>query len=156
MNERFRYAIASDLVSIVGLLAADDLGSRREDPSVPLHQAYTEAFEAIDRDPHNELVVVEVDGALAGTLQLTFIPNLTHLGAWRCLIEGVRIHPDLRGKGIGRRLFSWAIARARERGCRMVQLTTDKQRPMAKIFYEQLGFRSTHEGLKLNLEEQQP
>ena len=46
----------------------------------------------------------------------------------------------------------WAIDRARERGCRIVQLTTDKTRPDALRFYETLGFRATHEGMKLHLE----
>jgi GNAT superfamily N-acetyltransferase len=85
-------------------------------------------------------------------LQLTFIPYLTHQGSWRALIEGVRVHKDYRSHGIGKALFSWAIERARQRNCRMVQLTTDKARPEALRFYQQLGFQASHEGMKLHLD----
>ena len=85
-------------------------------------------------------------------LQLTFIPYLTHQGTWRALIEGVRVHNACRGQGIGKAMFEWAIERARQRGCRMVQLTTDKTRPDALRFYEQLGFVASHEGMKLHLD----
>ena len=84
-------------------------------------------------------------------LQLTFIPYLTHIGSWRCLIEGVRIHSNFRGQGLGTAFFKWAIERAKSRHCRIVQLTSDKQRPDALRFYQALGFKATHEGFKLTL-----
>jgi GNAT superfamily N-acetyltransferase len=70
-------------------------------------------------------------------LQLTFVPYLTYQGG-------------VRSQGAGKALFEWAIARARERGCVMIQLTTDKSRPAAKRFYEGLGFVASHEGMKLH------
>ena len=54
-----------------------------------------------------------------------------------------------RGTGAGRALLGWVVGRTRERGCRMVQLTTDKRRPDARRFYEALDFEATHEGMKL-------
>ena len=84
-------------------------------------------------------------------LQLTFIPYLTYIGSWRCLIEGVRIHSDHRGRRLGRQFFEWAIARAKTRRCRIVQLTSDKERSSALRFYESPGFKATHEGFKLKL-----
>lgn len=132
------------------MLANDPLGARREDFRDPLPSSYHDAFDAIDRDLNNELVVVERDGAVIGVLQLTFIPYLTYRGGWRALIEGVRVAADQRGGGVGRALFEWAIERARERGCHLVQLTSDKQRPDAIRFYESLGFRASHEGMKLH------
>ena len=95
--------------------------------------------------------MVEDDGRVIGVLQLTFIPYLTYRGGWRALIEGVRVDRRHRSAGIGRRLFEWAIARSRERGCHLVQLTSDKQRPDAIRFYESLGFAASHEGMKLHL-----
>ena len=86
-----------------------------------------------------------------GTLQLTFIPYLTYEGGWRAQIEAVRITSALRGDGLGHDLFAWAIDRARERGCHLVQLTTDKRRADARRFYEALGFTASHEGMKLHL-----
>ena len=85
-------------------------------------------------------------------LQLTFIPYLTHIGSWRCLIEGVRIHTKYRGQGLGTEFFEWAIERAKAKNCNIIQLTSDKQRTDALRFYESLGFEATHEGFKLKLE----
>lgn len=148
MKLNYREAVEADLLALVKLFADDPLGAKREDSSEPLNPAYLSAFAAIDTDPNNELVVIENDGRLVGTLQLTFLPNLTRLGSWRCQIEGVRIHRDFRGKKLGTRFFRWAIERARQKGCRLVQLTSDKQRPEAIKFYESLGFHATHEGFK--------
>ena len=148
---QFRPAVDTDLPALVAMLADDPLGALREDNSHPLNQAYTDAFAEIDRDPNNALVVSEIDGRLAGMLQLTYIPYLTHTGSWRCLVEGVRVHPDFRGRGLGRLFLEWAIDSARRRQCRIIQLTSDKQRPDALRFYESLGFEATHEGFKMKL-----
>ena len=147
----FRKANSDDVEQLVHMLADDALGSKREDLSSPLNPAYQQAFAVIDVDPNNELILVEQAGSLAGMLQLTFIPYLTHVGSWRCLIEGVRIARSQRGQGLGTLMLEWAIERARERGCAMVQLTADKQRAKAHRFYEALGFKASHEGMKLKL-----
>lgn len=147
----FRRAIRTDLERIVQLLADDPLGSKREVLSTPLASSYVRAFEAIVEGNNNELIVAEQNATIIGVLQITFIPYLTHQGSWRALIEGVRVAAEFRSVGIGRHLFAWAIKRAEERGCRLVQLTSDKSRPDAIRFYESLGFTSTHEGMKLQL-----
>ena len=150
-NLTFRRAIAADLPAIVALLADDPLGAKREHSVLPLPQAYTDAFAAIDQDPNNELVVVDAAGRQTmGVLQLTFIPYITYRGGWRALIEGVRVAAEFRSGGVGEQMFLWAIQRARERGCHLVQLTSDKARPDAIRFYEKLGFVASHEGMKLH------
>lgn len=151
MNLSFRSATERDLPSLVHMLADDDLGSTREDTSSPLNQRYIDAFQALEKDPNNELIVAVSDGELVGMLQLTFIPYLSHTGSWRCLIEGVRVAGTHRGKGLGSILIEWAIRRAREMDCSIVQLTSDKQRTDAIRFYESLGFKASHEGFKLKL-----
>ncbi|HZF55737.1 MAG TPA: GNAT family N-acetyltransferase [Polyangiaceae bacterium] len=152
MNElEFRPAREEDLDAIVGMLADDALGAQRERYAVPLPASYLAAFAAIDADPNNELVVATREGRVVAVLQLTFIPYLTYQGAWRALIEGVRVASSERSGGVGTALFEWAIARARERGCVMLQLTTDKARPDALRFYEKLGFVASHHGMKLKL-----
>lgn len=153
LDLRFRRATPVDLPELVRLLADDALGARRERHELPLPPAYERAFQAITADPAQELVVAEMSGAVVGMLQLTFIPYLTHQGSWRALIEGVRIDSRHRASGLGRQMMEWAIARARERHCRIVQLTTDKARPDARRFYESLGFKASHEGMKLWLTE---
>ncbi len=147
----FRRACREDLDAIVGLLADDPLGAKRESHTSPLAESYYTAFEAIDRDPNNELVVVQVEEEIVGVLQLTFIPSITYRGSWRALIEGVRVASQMRSNGVGTRLFMWAIERARQRQCHLLQLTSDKARPDAIRFYERLGFVASHEGMKLHL-----
>jgi GNAT superfamily N-acetyltransferase len=153
----FRCATLADLPAIVALLANDPLGARREKHVHPLPDSYADAFAAIDRDPNNELVVVESEPRrVIGVLQLTFIPNITYQGGWRALVEGVRVAAEYRSGGVGEKLFRWAIQRARDRGCHMVQLTSDKARPDAIRFYEKLGFVASHEGMKFHLERPRP
>lgn len=148
----FREANPADLPWMVALLANDPLGSGREKAAADLPESYQAAFEAIEKDPRHQLLVLEREERAAAFLQLSFLPNLTYEGGWRAQIEGVRVEAGVRGEGLGRQLLQEAIRRARERGCRLVQLTTDKRRPDALRFYESLGFVSSHEGMKLPLE----
>lgn len=148
---RFRVATEKDLDAIVAMLADDVLGSKRERYEQPLPTSYIKAFEAITADPNNELIVACDGKEVIGVQQITFTPYLTHQGGWRATIEGVRTSTSVRGKGVGTKLIKWAIQRAVERGCHLVQLTTDKNRPDALRFYERLGFKATHEGLKLKV-----
>jgi ribosomal protein S18 acetylase RimI-like enzyme len=147
----FREAVVNDLPYIVDMLVDDPLGATRERFEVPLPDSYFAAFEAINNNPANELIVATIDDRTVGVLQLTFIPNISYQGSWRALIEGVRVSAEYRGQGIGHELFRYAIGRAQEQGCHMVQLTMDKQRTDALRFYHSLGFKDTHEGLKLHL-----
>jgi ribosomal protein S18 acetylase RimI-like enzyme len=147
----FRRAVAADLPRIVALLADDVLGGAREDAADPPNARYVAAFAAIERDPNQLLAVVEQQGEVVGCLQLSFIPGLSHRGMWRGQIESVRIAASQRGGGLGRQLFDWAIAECRRRGCGLVQLTTDKTRADAIRFYQQLGFKPSHDGMKLKL-----
>ena len=148
----FRPAVADDLAAIVALLADDPLGRERETiDAAGLDPGYREAFAAIERDPNQLLAVAERDGVVVGVLQLSFIPGLTRRGMWRGQIEGVRVAAGERGTGIGRAFLEWAIGQCRQRGCGLVQLTSDKRRPAAHRFYEALGFEASHEGYKLPL-----
>jgi len=143
----FRAATEADVPAIVALLADDVIGAGREGAS----DRYPAAFREIDADPRNHLIVAEVDGEVAGTLQLTYIPGLSRMGAERAQIEAVRVAAAHRSRGLGRQMINWAIDQAKERGCGLVQLTSDKRRSDAIRFYASLGFEPTHEGLKLRL-----
>lgn len=150
-NLTFRPALPADLPSIVEMLADDPLGATRERFESPLPVGYRTAFEAIESDPNNELIVAVRAGGVVGVLQLTFIPYLTYQGSWRALVEGVRVASSARSGGIGRAMVEWAIERSKDRGCALIQLTTDKSRPDAFRFYESLGFVPSHHGMKLRL-----
>lgn len=148
---KFRKATKNDVSIIVEMIADDKLGNIRENFQVPLPHTYLDAFEKINADQNQELIVVENDQSeIIGTLQLTFIQYLTYQGGIRAQIEAVRIKKDQRGLGIGRKMFEWAINRAKERKAHLLQLTSDKKRPKAIKFYEDLGFKSTHEGMKMH------
>jgi ribosomal protein S18 acetylase RimI-like enzyme len=146
-----RRARQGDLAAIVALLADDSLGRGREDPSLPLDARYAAAFAAIEADPNQLLAVADRAGQIVACLQVTFIPGLSRRGLWRGQIESVRVASGARGEGLGERMLQWAIGICRERGCGLVQLTTDKSRSDARRFYEKLGFTASHEGMKLAL-----
>lgn len=148
----FRKATKNDLPFIVKLMTNDKLGKLRENYREPLPQSYYDAFEIINSDPNQELMVVEKenDTEIAATFQLTFIPYLSYQGKLRAQIENVFVREDLTGQGIGKKMFVWAIERAKTRNAHVVQLTSDKQRPRAIKFYEDLGFTASHEGMKLH------
>jgi GNAT superfamily N-acetyltransferase len=133
------------------MLADDALGAAREDARLPLDPGYIRAFAAIAADPNQMLAVAEEDGAVVGTLQLTFIPGLSYKGAWRGQIEAVRVAASRRGQGLGARMIRWALDECRARGCRLVQLSTNMSRTDAHRFYERLGFSRSHFGYKLDV-----
>lgn len=147
---KFRKATENDLPSIVDMIADDELGKQRENFEIPIPDEYLKAFKKIDSDENQELIVVENNNEIIGTLQLSFIQYLTYRGGIRAQIEAVRIRKGQRGMGLGKKMFKWAIDRAREREAHLLQLTTDKKRPNAIKFYEDLGFISSHEGMKLH------
>ena len=151
MTLSFRKATKEDVIKIVSMLADDKLGSQREDFSIPLPQSYYDSFDLIANDSNNELMVAVENSNVIGTLQLTFIPYLTFKGGMRAQIEAVRVHKDHRSRGLGKVFFEWAINRAKEKKCHVIQLTTNKERDRAKDFYDTLGFEATHEGMKLYL-----
>ncbi|MFI1186707.1 GNAT family N-acetyltransferase [Streptomyces californicus] len=144
-----RPVTADDLAPVVAMLADDPLGAERESPDdlTP----YKEAFQRLADDPNQHVVVAVREGRVVGTLQLTIVPGLSRRGATRSIIEGVRIHGDERGSGLGTQLIQWAVDESRRQNCQLVQLTSDVTREDAHRFYERLGFTASHVGFKLAL-----
>jgi GNAT superfamily N-acetyltransferase len=148
---KFRKATISDVPAIVEMIADDKLGNTREDFKNPLPDKYYDAYKNINTDSNQELIVVENEKLeVVGTMQLSFIQYLTYQGGIRAQIEAVRIRKDQRGTGLGTKMFEWAIQRVKERNAHVLQLTTDKKRPDAIRFYESLGFKASHEGMKMH------
>lgn len=147
----FRYAVISDLPAIVRMLADDELGSMREKYQEPLPESYFAAFEKIDSDPNYELLVAETNGEVIGTLQLIFLLSISFQGGLRSQVESVRVDKRFQNQKIGSLLMEHAIQIAKARGAHVMQLTTHNTREDAHRFYERLGFRSSHLGMKLNL-----
>lgn len=145
----FRVATQDDLPSIVRLLADDELGAQRERFEEPLPMAYYEAFNEMELQGGNQIILAVENEKVIGCLQLTIIPGIARQGMKRAQIEGVRVDRNDRGKRVGEKLFEVAISIAKSKKCGMVQLTADKQRVDAHRFYEKLGFSASHEGMKL-------
>lgn len=177
MNLKFRQAAREDLPEIVRMLADDFLGAQRERFETPLPESYERAFAEIEADKNNELIVAVMadlgfgnadfgseetenpksgipnpkSEVVVGTLQITFTPSISFQGGKRATVESVRVDAKYRGRGIGRELMKWAIERARAENCVSMQLTTNMDRTDAHRFYENLGFKKSHLGMKLPL-----
>lgn len=148
---QFRCADRRDVEAIVGLLADDRLGTSREQLGPPLPDSYYRAFDAIAAERGNEIIVGERDGRIVACLQLVITHGLSRQGQARATVEAVRVASNLRGQGIGRQIVKFAMERARRAGASIVQLTSDKSRVDAHRFYEQLGFKASHVGMKRDL-----
>ena len=147
----FRVATRADLPSIVRLLADDDLGSQRERNEDPLPDSYYSAYEEIYKDPNHQLIVADLSGEVIGTLHLMFLPSISFQGGLRAQGESVRVDTRYQSQGIGSEMMKWAMEHAKQRDAHIIQLTTHKSREDAHRFYERLGFKGTHLGMKLNL-----
>jgi ribosomal protein S18 acetylase RimI-like enzyme len=147
---RIRPARGDDVAAVVAMLADDALGRGRERIEDPLPPSYFRAFERIERDPNIQLVVAEGEGGeVVGCLQLCILPGLSSQGASRALIEDVRVAAHRRNQGIGEQLVQWAVAEARAKGCRLVELLTHNTRVDAQRFYKRLGFQASHVGMTI-------
>ncbi len=149
----FRVARREDLPDIVRMLADDELGSQREQTGDPLPESYYGAFEQINSDLNHQLIVAEANGRIIGTFHLIFLPSISYQGGLRAQIESVRVDREYQNLGIGSEMMKWAIERAKERGAHIVQLTTHNSRENAHRFYERLGFKGSHLGMKLSLKQ---
>ena len=143
----FREATCEDLSKLIALLRDDELGQRRENNANLA--TYAQAFQAILDDPNHYILILENDEELIGCVQVSYLPNLTFKGSWRAQLEGVRIRSAHRGRGLGKLLIQEAIKRAKAHGCKIIQLTTNRERSEAVAFYESLDFQGSHVGMKL-------
>jgi GNAT superfamily N-acetyltransferase len=146
----YRPATAADLPFIVGLIVEDNVVPTGDDPT-GTDPVYVSAVAEITESPNDELCVAKSGGKPVGCFQLSFTPGLMRRGAWRATIEAVHIVAGRRSDGLGSEMIGFAVDRSRQRGCGMVQLTSNKKRVDAHRFYERLGFAKSHEGFKLYL-----
>ncbi len=152
MNLTHRKARLADLHCLIELLLEDELGQTRESKSASLDGNYIKAFHKIDSDLNQYLMVVENGDEIIGTCHLMIMPSLTFMGSTRMQIEAVRVIQKYRGQKIGEWMMQKAMEYGKSKGASIIQLTTNKQRTSAKHFYENLGFKASHEGMKLYLD----
>jgi len=105
MNIVFRKANRKDVPHIVRLLTEDKLGSSREKYNESIPNSYYIAFDIINDDSNNFLIIAELNGKVVGTMQLTVTTFMTYQGGKRAQIEGVRVDSNVRGQGIGKAMI---------------------------------------------------
>jgi GNAT superfamily N-acetyltransferase len=147
-----RPANRGDLPAILQLFADDELLGSAQRGAELVTESHHAAFDTIDADPNNQVYVAELEGAVVGTFQLTFIRQLSYGGCLVAQVESVYVHSGARSRGVGEQMMSFARAEAERRGALRLQLTSNLRRERAHRFYERLGFRATHKGMKLYLE----
>jgi len=147
----FRTASKDDLHAVIALLADDEIAENREKPVEGVSDEYARAFEAMQSEHYNRILLCEDAGRIVGCLQLAFVPGLSRKGTTRAIVESVRVAAGSRGQNVGTALMKEAIRLARDGGCGLIQLTSDKRRPRAHLFYRRLGFEQSHFGFKKEL-----
>lgn len=147
-----RDATRADVPRIVALYLTDELGRKHGEGSLSgVEPGYYAAFDAITADARNRLLAAVGDGVVAGSFQLTYIPDMNAGGREVVLIENVIVDAAYRNRGVGSSMMRWAIDDARARGCYRVSLMSRNVRTDAHRFYARLGFEAGSTGFKLYL-----
>lgn len=146
-----RSAQRDDLPAILRLYSEGTLNPAQEKQYRAGSEAYAAAFDAIAAEPNNHVYVAERGGRVVGTFQLTFIRQLSYGGGLVAQLESVFVDAAERSSGVGREMMQFARAEAERRGAFRIQLTSNVERERAHRFYERLGYRATHKGMKLYL-----
>lgn len=110
---------------------------------------YRRVFAEICALPGHELLVVEYEGAVVGTMVFLIVPNLSHGALPWAIVENMVVDERYRRQGVGSLLMEYAIDRARKSGCYKVQLLSNKKRLEAHRFYCSMGFEASAEGFRL-------
>ena len=146
-----RQAVEDDLDAIIAMFADDALGGHGDTTNPTARADYLAAFHQIAASANETLYVAVLDGEVVGTFQTMLTTAMPGRGGTSMIIEAVQTRVDRRGLGIGAAMIAHAVAEARGRGVRQVQLTSNATRKDAHRFYERLGFSASHIGFKLKL-----
>ncbi|MDP4094581.1 MAG: GNAT family N-acetyltransferase [Bacillota bacterium] len=111
-----------------------------EDPDVSENTALKETWDSIYNDPNLHYIVVEVDGKIVASCNITIIKNLTRNLRPYGLIENVITDSNYRKKGYATKALNKAVEIAKEYNCYKVMLLTSSKKEETLKFYEQAGF----------------
>jgi ribosomal protein S18 acetylase RimI-like enzyme len=107
----------------------------------PSENAILATVERLVEDPHTDYLLASPaeDAPAAGLCQLRYRPSVW-TAAPDCWLEDLYVEDAARGQGLGAALVEAALARARERGCRRVELDTSEDNEAALGLYHRFGF----------------
>lgn len=147
-----RRASAADLDALLSLYR--ELAGQKATAAPADSATGKSVLEQILADQTRELAVAVLEARLVGTADMVIVPNLTHRGEPRAVIENVIVTRSDQRRGIGRALMEHLIAVAKAASCHKVALLSGKHRAEAHEFYRSMGFKAVAEGFKLYLDEQ--
>lgn len=133
---RIRPARRQDLPGVLALYAQPGM----DDGNTLSIQDAEHIFARFALYPDYTLYVAEADRQIVGTFALLVMDNLGHLGAPSAIVEDVMVDPALHGNGVGQAMMRFAMARAHEKRCYKLVLSSNAKRERAHAFYEALGF----------------
>ncbi|HMA63671.1 MAG TPA: GNAT family N-acetyltransferase [Chitinispirillaceae bacterium] len=139
MNKIIRNAQEKDLPVLVELL--NELFSNELEFS-PDPQKQLEGLRALLVSDNGDILVLEIDNEVIGMVSLQYLIS-TFLGGKVAQLEDMIISNKYRKKGYGSKLFSHALAFARENGCLRVTLLTDYNNDIAIRFYESFNLKKS-------------
>ena len=145
-----RPAAEGDIPRIIDLYDKLSISTTRiELEKNPTRAEYLAVFEEILAGPGHELLVAEENGEVVGSVVLIIVPNLSHRATPWALAEYLIVDPELRRRGIGRKLMEYVIVRARKAGCYRIEVMSDKKRREAHKLYHSVGFEELAYGFRL-------
>jgi GNAT superfamily N-acetyltransferase len=136
-NLFIRRATEDDLQPLLALLGQPDMDGDRV---IPFAEAQ-EIFRRVSADAKHEIYIALNDSEVIATFTLLIVHHLSHRGARSLIIEDVVVQTDWQGKGIGRQMMQFAVARGKQLHCYKLALSSGLRRERAHEFYEHLGFQ---------------
>jgi GNAT superfamily N-acetyltransferase len=120
--------------------------------SSPSEDSFVASVENLIEQPDTEfwLAAAEDRSAPAAISQLRFRHSVW-TAAEDCWLEDLFVRPEARRRGLAKALVQRSLERARERGCRRVELDTNEDNNGAIRLYEALGFSATSKGSSRSL-----
>ncbi len=135
MQPYFRDAVSTDLPAIGAILRSAGATS----PDAPVG-SYRDALSEIDRTDGNYVLVAEYDRQIVAFLQLLAFRQLHDRGVRTAKVVLLRIAEEFRTSGVGGMLLDHAAERARDLGCRRLEVTISTAATDEHHVWERNGF----------------
>jgi GNAT superfamily N-acetyltransferase len=136
MQPYFRDAVGTDIPAIGAILRS----SAAADPDQAPTGSYRDALSEIDRADGNYVLVAEYDSQIVAVLQFVAFRHLHDRGGRTAHIVLLRVADEFRTSGVGSMLLDHAVRRARDLGCRRLDVMTSTAATEEHHLWERSGF----------------